>query len=200
MINNPANTPFIVALSERGSLEAMRTYCGFSNIDNIKKTKSFKDIISFCTQHRGAVNFKGGFSAKTVELRIFKGIVSFASIMKNLEFLESMFEFSRSLRSYRKLNLQSYFEYVFKTPTNKYFALKRFLEEINYQDYIVTAQIKELVSNETDPEKIVKLLVLRWVIWRELCGVIGTVLRRVCKRSENVFRNGIYVSVSVGFG
>lgn len=158
MINNPANTPFIVALSERGSLEAMRTYCGFSNIDNIKKTKSFKDIISFCTQHRGAVNFKGGFSAKTVELRIFKGIVSFASIMKNLEFLESMFEFSRSLRSYRKLNLQSYFEYVFKTPTNKYFALKRFLEEINYQDYIVTAQIKELVSNETDPEKIVKLL------------------------------------------
>lgn len=155
MINNPANTPFIIAISERGG---PNEYCRFTSIEGIKKTKSFKDIVTFCTQIRGAVNFKGGFNSKTVELRIFKGIVSFASIMKNLEFLESMFEFSRSLRSYRKLNLQSYFEYVFKTPTNKYFALKRFLEEINYQDYIVTAQIKELVSNETDPERIIKLL------------------------------------------
>lgn len=158
MINNPANTPFIVALSERGSLEAMRTYCCFTNIDGVKKTKGFKDIVNYCTKHRGAVNFKGGFSAKTIEVRIFKGIVSFASIIKNLEFVESMFEFSRSLRSYRKLNLKSYFEFVLKTPNNKYFALKRFLEEINYEEYIVTAEIKELISGETDPERIIKLL------------------------------------------
>lgn len=158
MINNPANTPFMVALSERGSLEAMRQYASFTNVEGQRKTRGFRDIAHFCAGHRGALNFKGGINSKTVEVRIFKGIVSFAAILKNLEFIESLFEFSRSLRSYRKLNLQSYFEFVFKTPINKYPALKRFLEELNYEDFIVTAQMKELVANETDPERIAKIL------------------------------------------
>lgn len=159
-INNPANTPFIVAMSDRGSLEAMRSYTPFLQFpNNSTRTTAFKSCHRLLDGHRGATNLKNGWAnAKTVEVRIFRGIVSYAAIVKNLEFVESLFHFTQSLRSYRELSLGCYIKWLFNTPPNKYSILKKFVQSHDLDRFLLIADIKDLIFNETDPEKIAKIL------------------------------------------
>lgn len=159
-INNPANTPFIVAMSDRGSLEAMRHYTPFLQFpSHSTRTTAFKSCHRLLDGHRGATNLKNGWAnAKTVEVRIFRGIVSYAAIVKNLEFVESLFHFTQSLRSYRELSLGCYIKWLFNTPPNKYSILKKFIQSHDLNRFLLVADIKDLIFNETDPDKIAKIL------------------------------------------
>lgn len=159
-INNPANTPFIVAMSDRGSLEAMRNYTPFLQFpNNSTRTTAFKSCHRLLDGYRGATNLKNGWAnAKTVEVRIFRGIVSYAAIVKNLEFVESLLYFTQSLRSYRELSLGYYIKWLFNTPPNKYSILKKFVQSHDLDRFLLVADIKDLIFNETDPEKIAKIL------------------------------------------
>ena len=160
-INNPANTPFIVAMSDRGSLQAMQHYTPFLQFPaNSTRTTAFKKCHRLIEGHRGATNLKGGWAAaKTVEVRIFKGIVSYAAIVKNLEFVESVFHFTQSLRSYREMSLSAYIDWLFKTPTNRYSILKKFIENQDIEKFLIAADVKDIIFNESDPEKIAQILI-----------------------------------------
>lgn len=160
-INNPANTPFIVAMSDRGSLQAMQHYTPFLQFpNNSTRTTAFKKCHRLIEGHRGATNLKGGWAAaKTVEVRIFKGIVSYTAIVKNLEFVESVFHFTQSLRSYREMSLSAYIDWLFKTPTNRFSILKKFIENQDIEKFLITADVKDIIFNESDPEKIAQMLI-----------------------------------------
>lgn len=159
-INNPANTPFIVAMSDRGSLEAMRNYTPFLQFpSHSTRTTAFKNCHRLLDGHRGATNLKNGWAnAKTVEVRIFRGIVSYAAIVKNLEFVESLFHFTKSLSSYRELSLACYIKWLFNTPVNRFPILKKFVQSHDLDRFLLIADIKDIIFNETDPEKIAKVL------------------------------------------
>lgn len=159
-INNPANTPFIVAMSDRGSIEAMRNYTPFLPFSsNLSRTAAFKSSHKLIEGHRGATNLKGGWAnGKTLEVRIFRGIVSYAAIIKNLEFVESLFYFTRSLTSYRELTLAAYIKWLYATPINQYTILKKFIEANDIDKFLLAADVKDIIFNETDPNKIVSLL------------------------------------------
>lgn len=159
-INNPANTPFIVAMSDRGSLEAMRNYTPFLQFpSHSTRTTAFKSCHRLLDGHRGATNLKNGWAnAKTVEVRIFRGIVSYAAIVKNLEFVESLFHFTKSLSSYRELSLACYIKWLFNTPVNRFLILKKFVQSHDLGRFLLVADIKDIIFNETDPEKIAKAL------------------------------------------
>ena len=159
-INNPANTPFIVAVSDRGSLSAMQTYCPIYNFPpQYTRTQSFKASHRLIENSRGATHLKGGWAGgKTLEVRIFRGIVSYAAIVKNLEFVESVFHFTQSLRSYREMTLSSYINWLFSQPANRFTILKKFLEQQDIAKFLVAAEVKDIIFNENDPDKIVQIL------------------------------------------
>lgn len=159
-INNPANTPFIVAVSDRGSLQAMQTYCPIYNYPpNYTRTQGFKAAHRLIEHSRGATHLKGGWAGgKTLEVRIFRGIVSYAAITKNLEFVESVFLFTQSLRSYREMSLSNYINWLFSQPVNRFAVLKKFLEQQDISKFLVAAEVKDVIFNESDPGKIIQLL------------------------------------------
>lgn len=160
-INNPANIPFIVAMSDRGSLAAMQHYTPFCPFgSHLSRTAAFKQSHRLIEGHRGATNLKGGWTnAKTVEVRIFRGIVSYAAIIKNLELVESILNFTKSLTSYRQLSLSSYIEWLFKTPSNRFSILKKYIEQQDLNKFLLVSDIKDIIFNENDPEKIATMLV-----------------------------------------
>lgn len=161
-INNPANIEFFVYLSERGSLANMSHYTPFFPFNrDSTKFQAFKSICNTIGRggFRGATNFKGGWdNAKTVEVRIFKGIVSYACIVKNLEVVDSVFHFTKSLTSYRDLTLKGYLAWLKTTPRNKYSVLKKFLEQADLHKLMISSEIKDVIFNEDNPEKIIDLL------------------------------------------
>jgi hypothetical protein len=159
--NNPANSDFLIYISERGNYEAMMRYSPFYQFpQGCTRTKAFRQVYHFLgSGFRGITNFKGGWeSAKTVEVRMFRGVVSYASIVKNLEFVEAIFNFTKGLTSYRQLSLSGFLSWLKETPSNKYILLKKFIDMGNMDKMTAAADVKDILFNETNEEKIVNLL------------------------------------------
>ena len=72
-ITNPSNFDFIYEISERPDQKNFITWAQVPNYGNRSWVSSGKVSSALCKQIRGAVHFKG---SKTIEIRIFKGIVS----------------------------------------------------------------------------------------------------------------------------
>lgn len=159
--NNPANSDFLIYLSERGNYEAMMRYSPFYQFPaGCTRTKAFRQVYNFLgAGFRGITNFKGGWDhAKTVEVRMFRGVVSYASIVKNLEFVEAIFHFTKGLTSYRQLSLSGFLYWLKETPPNKYILLKKYIDMGDMRKMTAAADVKDILFNETDEEKIIRLL------------------------------------------
>ncbi len=78
---------------------------------------------------RGAVHYKG---EKTVEIRIFKGIVSYATVVKNIEFVDSVVEFTRTANT-NQVTLKHYLNWVSSLPSNKW--ILQLMKQITSQSY-----------------------------------------------------------------
>lgn len=159
--NNPANSDFLIYISERGNYEAMMRYSPFYQFPNgTTRTKAFRQVYHFLgSGFRGITNFKGGWeSAKTVEVRMFRGVVSYASIVKNLEFVEAIFHFTKGLTSYRQLTLSGFLSWLQETNANKYILLKKFIDMGDVKKMTVAADVKDVLFNETNEERIIQLL------------------------------------------
>lgn len=159
--NNPANSDFLIYISERGNYEAMMRYSPFYQFpQGCSRTKAFRQVYNFLgSGFRGITNFKGGWeSAKTVEVRMFRGVVSYASIVKNLEFVEAIFHFTKGLTSYRQLSLSGFLAWLKETPANKYILLKKFIDMADLKKMTAAADVKDILFNETNEEKIIALL------------------------------------------
>lgn len=159
--HNPANLDFVVALSERGTYSNMSTYTPVYNFPpGCSRVHAYREVHKMLSNgHRGATNFKNGWAkAKTIEVRIFRGIVSYASVVKNLEAVDSIFHYTGTMASFKDQTLTGYLKWLKQTPPNKYQVLKKFIESLDMEKILVNTEVKDVIFNETNEEKIVLLM------------------------------------------
>ena len=106
---------------------------------------------------RGIINFGKKI---TVEIRMFRSIVSFAELCKDLEFVDAVFHFCSGERSLMKLGFTDFLTWLQKeVPINKYTILRKFIDSCNYMDKMISEyQVKNMIFNITEPELIIKKL------------------------------------------
>jgi hypothetical protein len=176
--HHPANTEFIVTLSERGTLQNMTSCTPIYNFRSTSsKFENFKNITSLLHGHRGATNLGDG-RKKTVEVRIFKGIVSYASIIKNLEAVDAVFHFTQDA-TFSKLTTVGFFEWLEKTPGNQYTVLKSFIKTLKVPELSARCVIKDLVFTEKNPERIYQKVMKSGI---KLTHMHVTALNRITER------------------
>ena len=148
---NPANHKFLFDISER-TQDSQQKYAKFITAPGISKPTGTvkKGNLSFVNAERAhrqsdkntALNL--GKSA-TVEVRLFKGIVSFASIVKNLEFVDSLMEFTR-YHNYKDMNLAAYLKWLSSLHTTKYRTLRYCVEEMDIESLVKEAEIEKIIK------------------------------------------------------
>lgn len=123
---DPANHEFLKFVSERG--KKWSRYCEFPTNFSQSRKKDYKNVENLLHDFstRGAIY---PTSKSTIEVRIFKGLVSYATVLKNIEFIDSVFYFTQEA-NYCNLTASGYMKWLKKTPTNKYKALKTFLDHL----------------------------------------------------------------------
>lgn len=126
-IVDPLNNEFITAVSERGA--TLGEYARVPTFARMSRKRAYDRCVAECSAFRGAVNV-GRSSAQTIEVRIFRGIVSYATLLKNLEFVDAVFWFTQQ-HSYSSLTLPKFLDWVEATPRSKYKALKMFLKNMD---------------------------------------------------------------------
>ena len=137
-IVNPAHEEFIFAISERPSRQNLQEWAPVPRLLDYPTPISASTMaFSRNVGVRGAVHYKGN---KTVEVRLFKGIVSYATIVKNLEFVDSVFHYTQQT-PLCQMGLDNYLAWVNATPKNKYQLLKAFLSETKLKDHRLAAQL-----------------------------------------------------------
>ena len=142
---NPAHFDFMLAVSERPSKNNFNEWAAMPNLLNrTTKHKAARECVVANGRIRGAVHYKG---SKTVEIRIFKGIVSYATIVKNIEFVDSIVSFTRD-NMHSQLTLQKYYDWLQATPKNKYETLKTFIAELKMNDILAAATIQDYLWDD----------------------------------------------------
>lgn len=151
-ITSPAHKPFTLALSER-DITSFRIYSNVPTYNNLSKINSYIDCVLQASGLRGAVNVSSGKG--TIEVRIFKGIVSYAAVLKNLEAVDAIFHFTRN-NSFSQLTLSSFIAWLNSLPANKYTVLRKFLDQIDVQELVNTAKFNDLLHGCNTPEKVLQ--------------------------------------------
>jgi hypothetical protein len=157
---NPVHTAFQMEMSERDQA-SMDKYAKFPKFYHTTLPSCFKSTLDY-TQHpfRGIVHFKQDANTGrfvTLEVRMFKGIVSLGSIVKNLEYVDSVFDFTRKT-CFQSNTLGHYLEYLSSTPSNRYTTLKEYLNRIGQEEIRQTATMLQLLYGQTDPDKVLSIL------------------------------------------
>jgi len=157
-IMNPNNHQFISEIGERDDATEINSYCQYLTpstcSDMVNKSNLW--LYRNCMEKVRALgkNSRVNLSkSKTVEARLFKGFVSYATIVKNLEFLEAVYYFSIS-RSYSTNTLRNFLDYLKETPTNRYSTLKVFIEDLDIEASMVRAEIIARISRLRSPKQI----------------------------------------------
>jgi hypothetical protein len=158
---NPINRPFQEIMSERDS-QSLKTYAApppFPKDHSLPLL--YRNVLQYIMPpNRGIVALKqnrdtGQFI--TLEVRAFKGIVSLAAIWKNLEYVDSVFNFTTKC-NYRANTLDNYLQYLTSTQSNRYTVLKEFLERSDISRIRDTATLQGMVWGQDDPHRVVALL------------------------------------------
>lgn len=154
-ITNPSNLDFILAVSERPTKRNLEEW---ANVPSYNGHTSRLNAASRARHTngsmRGAVHYKGN---TTVEVRLFKGIVSYATIVKNLEFVDSVVEYTRNT-SITQIGLKHYFAWLAATPANKYQTLKTFYAEVKGADLAEAAGLHDYLWGTTYDEDVTEKL------------------------------------------
>jgi hypothetical protein len=104
---------------------------------------------------RGAIHFKGHL---TVEIRLFKGVVSFATIVKNLEFVDSVMQFTAE-SSLMNVSLPKYLTWLANQPKNRYQLIREFISQFkDINQVMMSNQLKDYLFATTKPETILAKL------------------------------------------
>lgn len=121
-IDNEIFSPFNHMISERKEGETQ--YCKYWRVPN------GQTLLETYKRYRGPASSRGAVtkSRGTVEVRIFKGLVSYACVIKNLEFIDSLIEYTRFI-PYQRCNPYDYYVWLMKTKKNQYSTLKQFLTD-----------------------------------------------------------------------
>lgn len=123
--NNPANRWFIVAMSER-TADNISGYCNFVNLLDYKtKGKTIANVVK--NGNRGKMFAVNHSKAHTIEVRIFKGIVSYSSVIKNLELVDAVLNYTADC-SLQECNAMGLAKWISSLPKSRYRALRVYLE------------------------------------------------------------------------
>lgn len=121
---DPVNHDFMLHVSERGELD---NYCAFPQTFSSSRKNDYRNVRNIVLENgRSAVCITG---KNTYEIRLFKGLVSYATVLKNLELVDAVYYFTEQA-SYAKMTATGFLEWLCKTPKNKYKMLKKFLQSI----------------------------------------------------------------------
>lgn len=123
--NNPANRWFIVKMSERRPLD-IQHYCNFVNLYDLKtKSKAFLNTVK--AGNTGKMFAVNHTKRQTIEIRIFKGVVSYTAVMKNLELVDAVLHYT-SMCSIKECNISGLVKWLQSQPRNQYRVLRKYLE------------------------------------------------------------------------
>lgn len=153
--SNVANRSFLTEVSERRKPD-IDMWCQFVDIpkstkqvSSTKKTGGWNyakaDTHASSSGRKSAVNLS---NTATVEVRLFKGVVSFASIIKNIEFCDAVLEFSRH-RSFVDQNVDTFLRWLHSLPTSSYRTLRLCLENLNLEAVTFESKIAEVLQSGT---------------------------------------------------
>ena len=187
----PGHSNFIFLMSERATKEDLNKWAGIASVSTHSYSKYYRAARSASTinRGRGAVHYKG---SKTVEIRIFKGIVSYATIVKNLEFVDSVVEYTR-WESTDQISLSRYFFWLDNhTPKNKYELLKAYYAEFKLEPYVTAAELDKLLWGITREDLIVKKLNSAPF---KVTNAHITILNKKRKKRTFVLKDGVVTSL-----
>ena len=155
----PMMKAFMIEFSERGTLN---DYCRMPNINpnTTKKVVARRDALSYVAGLRGVINT--GTSKPTIEVRLFKGIVNFASVLKNLELVDAAFHFTQGGISYQSNPLSGFLKWLENQPKNRYEALKDYIFKVmDVEEHLNQSFAVEVAHGLSSPlqvkEKMAKL-------------------------------------------
>lgn len=155
----PMMKAFMVEFSERGTLN---DYCRMPNINpnTTKKVVARRDALNYVAGLRGVINT--GTSKQTIEVRLFKGIVNFASVLKNLELVDAAFHFTQGGISYQSNPLSGFLKWLEDQPKNRYEALKDYIFKVmDIEEHLNQSFAVEVAHGLSSPfqvkEKMAKL-------------------------------------------
>lgn len=138
---NPGNTEFLKAISERDEA-SFKQYAKF--VTSTHALRAERAVAS--SDKHSIINLT---HTATVEVRMFKGVVCQTSVIKNLEFVDSIVEFSNR-SSMAKMDLSSYLFWLEHLPKTKYRTLRLCISDMNLSDMIHKSVIKKAVIS-TNP-------------------------------------------------
>lgn len=190
---NPAHSQFILEMSERKNMTDLSRYSRIADVaqepDRYYNTAQVAESIN---RGRGAIHYKG----PTVEVRIFKGIVSYATIVKNLEFVDSVLEYTRTV-SLAKLSLSDYLTWLRKTPKNQYEMLKTYLVEIKVSNLETAATLDTYLWGHRDDHVITEKLNKAPF---KVTNAHLTILNKRKRKRTFILKDGVVTCVSKGNG
>lgn len=114
---------FCITISDRTNISKVDRYCSFEPDHSIERLARERINETGDARHK-AVNLS---NANTVEIRIFRGTLDIKRFMKNLEFCQSMFDFTKVCNN-NQLNVSEYKKFIV-TNSSTYPNLYSFLVE-----------------------------------------------------------------------
>ena len=125
---NPFNYYPFFLLSSRNNQKSIAQYAAFAPDNHSGKLKErVFSAVDRVKSGRGALNIS---SKNTVEFRLFKGLVSFAEIIKNIEVVAALCDYVMEERSITKIDFLDFVSFVEDAPSNRYKTLRLCLKEI----------------------------------------------------------------------
>jgi hypothetical protein len=144
------HTDFLIAFSER-TKTSFTQYSSVPNAGNSTDVQSYRNSVHRASQIRGLVHFS---NKNTVEIRLFKGIVSFADIVKNLEFVDSVYHYTLQFPM-PQMTLDGYFTWLSSLAPNKYPILRKHIRaNLNIEPFLLYNKVwvflKSINKNDHD--------------------------------------------------
>jgi hypothetical protein len=131
-LTDPLNREFLTHVSERGT--KLDKYCEMPQFTEATRKAQYLNCVDKVDNagllgvQRGIVAIRGisGSKKHTVEVRLFKGLFSYPTVLKNLEFVEAVYNFTQE-SGFCRNNVPNFLSWLEKQPKQKYKALRRFL-------------------------------------------------------------------------
>jgi len=116
----------------------------------------------------------------TVEIRMFKGLVSYATVIKNLEYVDSIRLFSEQTLSISKMTVDHYLKWLNSQPKNRYKLIREFINQIDkriIKKLVCQSDILSHVGETTSRQVMVKRLNSRIVIRPEHIAFLNKLVK-----------------------
>lgn len=135
---NPANTQFLKEIAERDD-KSFASYTAvpagstkFTNSENAIRSANKNTIVN--TAH-----------SATLEVRLFKGIVSWAKVLFALEFVDSIVQYSFQ-KGHHEMTIPSYLRWLNSLPVSTYRVLRMCLGDLDVEAIVVESEIAHIIG------------------------------------------------------